>query len=162
MGQSADVLAVTVNVGCGGPHPPGRPAAMSEWAREAAGHHPGLVFAQEVPADPAWLEVWTEAGYRPPIWGIEKPWRTRSARNDVMLERLSVTDSPSLDYHGTYVAAARWLNVRATGPVVVASVPASPTPAEPQRYGWPNQEPETVVRAVDGRTVSCGMRTCCW
>lgn len=144
MRQSGPVLAITVNVGCGGPHPPGRPAAMTEWAREAAGHHPGLVFAQEVPADPAWLRVWKRAGYRAPIWGIEKPWSTRSAllaRDDVVLEQLPVGEPPSLDHHGTYVAVAWWLNGQADRPVVVASVHASPTPAEVQRYGWPYREP---------------------
>jgi hypothetical protein len=135
------MLAVTVNVGCGGPHLLRRAPAMAVWAREALGREPGLVFAQEVPTSPEWLGVWTGAGYTP-VWGGLPVWRPRSvllAAPGIVLEPMTRAECPSLSYHGSYVAAAHWVN--AGRPVTVASVHAAPDPAEPEQYGWPHDLP---------------------
>jgi hypothetical protein len=138
------MLGVTVNVGCGGPHPRSRAAAMTSWAAGALHREPGLVFAQEVPTAPEWMGTWAEAGYTA-VWGGPPVWRPRSvllARLDVVLEPLSRKEFPALSYHGSYVAAARWVTSPTPRPIIVASVQAAPEPAEPEHYGWPFALPQ--------------------
>ena len=113
-----------------------------EWAqRSLESKRPAIVFAQEVPSD-EWLAVWGEAGYEVSL-GHDRQWKVRSAlvtRKDLTVSPLSRDDFANLHYHGSYLAAARWST--RVGEVVLASVHASPNPAEPDRYGWRGQLPE--------------------
>jgi endonuclease/exonuclease/phosphatase family metal-dependent hydrolase len=137
-----EMQAVTVNLGCGGPHPARRPAAMTDWALVALDKKPGFVFAQEVPSDPSWIEVWTANNYKP-IRGIDRRWRTCSmllVHPELAVEPLTEADCPNFYYHGNYVAAGLWET--GAGSVVVASVHASPTPVKPRAYGWRGHIPK--------------------
>lgn len=110
-----------------------------------------IVFAQEVPSD-AWLDVWRSAGYAV-TEGVGTRWKIRSAlvtRRDVEVIPLTLADCPSLGYHGSYVAAASWRNAP-DGPVVLASVHASPSRAEPEEYGWPGDAPAARKGGGDPR-----------
>lgn len=132
--DTAGGWTVTVNVGGGPGGSAVRTSGMCAWARTAsAERRPLLVFAQEV--TDAFVEVWREAGYSVHI-GVNRGWLIRSALlaapGEVLTELTPSIDN--LQYHGDYVAARRWDS--STGPVVVASVHASPQLAEPVRYGW--------------------------
>ncbi|HEY2297294.1 MAG TPA: endonuclease/exonuclease/phosphatase family protein [Jatrophihabitans sp.] len=135
-------LAVTVNAG-GTRMPETVKIAMADWARSALTRKPVFVFVQEVPSD-SWVAVWTEAGYTP-FFGEDRGWTVRSAllvRGDVSAEPISCTPVAlstagafgTLHYHGSYVAVARWMSQR--GPVLLASVHASPNEADLEGYGW--------------------------
>ncbi len=149
--------AVTINVGSGPGNSAARATGMAEWAREAARRQPAVVFAQEVPLD-GWHTEWTSAGYHV-TFGVDRGWRMRSAlitRQDLSITRLTEADVPNLWYHGSYVAAARWENAP-LGPVALASVHASPSPADPDAYGWTGADPQARhggddPRYVGGRT----------
>lgn len=133
--------AVTVNVG-GSFAAQAVQTGMVGWAVSALRREPIFVFAQEVPS-PEWLTVWTDAGYSC-VLGPDRGWRVRSAlliSPEQVIEPLTPPAETSADpwlntlgYHGSYVAAARWASAR--GDVLLASVHASPTEADPDRYGW--------------------------
>lgn len=132
--------AVTVNAG-GAFSSPAVQDGMLHWARWAVAKQPAFAFVQEVPSD-AWLSVWAGAGYQA-VLGLERGWAVSSAilvRSDLEVEPLTTRRAltadvpPTLRYHGSYVAVARWSSAR--GPVVLASVHASPNEAEPSKYGW--------------------------
>jgi hypothetical protein len=115
--------------------------AVHAWGREALARRPAIVFVQELPSD-GWLAPWCAEGYRLAV-GSHRGWQVRSAvltRPDLTVDQMTAQDLPNLRYHGEYVATARWESAR--GPVVLASVHASPNPAEPERYGWPGVPPE--------------------
>jgi hypothetical protein len=148
--------AVTINVGGGPGNSAARGAAMTNWACEVARARPAIIFAQEVPD--SWLSVWTDdhAGDYNVTLGVEPTWRMRSAlitHRDLSITRLTEDDLPNLRYHGSYVAAACWENAPG-GPVTLASVHASPTPAKPETYGWIGAKPRPRVGGGDPRYVS--------
>jgi hypothetical protein len=108
---------------------------------------PALVFVQEVPSA-QWLGVWEQCRYDI-ILGIDRGWKTRSAllvRDDLDVEPITSTSGllwddiefRTLVYHGSYVAAGMWRSE--AGPVLLASVHASPQRADPGAYGWTGQE----------------------
>ncbi len=140
---------VTTNVGAGPGGSAARTAGMAAWATSVLERGPALVCAQEVPATD-WLNVWTDAGYRP--WcGPDRGWKVRSAlltRPDL---EFTAIDFPNRTYHGSYVAAARVTTRR--GPVTVASVQASPNQAEPEKYGWSGPVPSRRDGGDDPRYV---------
>ena len=144
--------AVTVNVGGGPGGGRARTEAMTAWALQALHERqPAVVFAQEVPSD-GWLQVWEDAGYAVTL-GHDRGWRIRSAlitAPGLRIEPLTPEDLPNLQYHGNYVAAARCLDAQG-GPVILASVHASPQPADPGKYGWQGQLPSPRVGGDDRR-----------
>jgi hypothetical protein len=125
--------------------------AAGKWARSAlAERRPAIVFAQEVPSD-HWLDIWRSSGYR--LWlGEPRGWAVRSVlltRSDLHISDAGPSDHPTLHYHGSYVAAARWATHR--GDVLLASVHASPNRAEPERYGWAGDLPAARDGGHDAR-----------
>jgi hypothetical protein len=143
--------AVTVNLG-GEWQDALRKAGMLAWTREALlARRPAIVFAQETFA--GWAEKLEAEGYRIAM-GVDPVWKIRSAlvlREDLEFTGLTAVDLPNLGYHGSYVAAVRWH--RGGGDVVLASLHASPHPAEPERYGWPSDAglPEARLGGTDPR-----------
>jgi len=134
--------AVSMNLAGGLGTTPAKALRMNDWARflMERDEPPAIVFAQEIPSDD-WLDLWE--GYTVTL-GSGPQWRVRSAlitRSDLDVTGLTAREFPSLGYHGSYVAAARWHNAPC-GPTTLVSVHASPSPAEPQRYGWPGELPE--------------------
>ncbi len=129
---------VTINVGGGPGGSPTRRMGMGDWARHALEtKQPAIVFAQEVPSED-WLRIWSDADYKVTD-GEDRGWSIRSAlitRKDLDVQPLTKEEFPSLWYHGSYVAAALWTNAPDT-PLVLASVHASPNPAELETYEWP-------------------------
>jgi hypothetical protein len=146
--------AVTVNVGGGPGGSTARTVDMSRWAERCiADEKPVIVFAQEVPNDD-WLAIWKDAGYAVTD-GVGPRWRIRSAlvtRQDLDVTPLTEADCASLAYHGSYVAAARW-NDAPRGPVILASVHASPQRADPEKYGWQAELPSVRNRLWDSDMV---------
>ena len=129
--------AVTVNLG-GECQSATRKEGMLAWTRDVVREHrPAVIFAQE--AFSGWLRLFDDQEYKV-IRGVDRGWSVQSLlvyRSDLTLEPITETALPHLGYHGTYVAAARWH--RPDGSVVaLASVHASPNPAEPETYGWPS------------------------
>jgi len=61
------------------------------------------------------------------------------------VRRLTDVDLPHLRYHGSYVAAGLWTRSNGTQ-ALLASVHASPSYAEPERYGWPREASQPKVR----------------
>jgi hypothetical protein len=143
---------ITVNVGGGPGNSVQRMEGMSRWAQRVSRspEQPAVVFAQEVPDD-KWLRVWAHAGYRV-TEGVGPRWRIRSAlitHVDMQVAPLTESDIPSLGYHGSYLASARW--IRPEGDIILVSAHASPKPAEPVKYGWPEgQLPLPVAREGGG------------
>lgn len=135
--------AVSVNVGGGPGCSAARIEGMTRWAAAAAGEYePAIVFAQEVP-DARWLEVWKGRGYTL-FLGEDRGWKIRSAlltAPGLDVEPVTAAHVPNLRYHGSYLAAARWLNAPAAAGTCLVSVHASPQPAEPDRYGWQGRRP---------------------
>jgi len=135
-------MAVTVNVGGGPGGSATRVEGMSRWAERCIlRQNPSVVFAQEVPGD-EWLAIWGDAGYTITD-GVEPRWRIRSAlitRHDLDVTQVTQSNCASLEYHGSYLAVARWNNAQC-GAVILASVHASPNHAEPARYGWAGDLP---------------------
>ncbi len=118
-------------------------AGMLNWALAASRTRPAIVFVQEVPS-PEWLGIWDEARYQV-ILGVDRGWKTRSAllaREDLDVEPVTTVSGLSCDdpafgtllYHESYVAVGLWRST--AGPVLLASVHASPQRAEPALYGW--------------------------
>lgn len=129
---------VTVNVGGGPGNTTRRTQGMTAWARGALAESPAVVFAQEVPND-GWIHVWTTAGYTVTL-GCDRGWKIRSAlltRPDLKIQPMGTDDCPSLWYHGSYVACARWLNAH-RDPITLVSLHATPNQADLLTYGWPS------------------------
>lgn len=128
--------AVTINVGAGPGGSAQRTEAMTHWAEVARrDRRPAIVFAQEV--TPSWVDSWTHDYVA--TYGVKRGWRTRSVlltRTDLEISALTEEHQPTLGYHGDYVAAALWHN-SPEGDVILASVHASPNPADLERYPWP-------------------------
>ncbi|MBF4766616.1 endonuclease/exonuclease/phosphatase family protein [Nocardioides agariphilus] len=129
---------VTINLG--GP----RQSAVAQegmlaWTQEImAGQCPPLmIFAQET--FPEWLRVVRAAGYEV-IEGVDRQWKVRSGLvvdKALSVRGLTEADLPHLFYHGNYVSAGLWKRPDGSE-AVLASVHASPSYAEPERYGWPS------------------------
>jgi hypothetical protein len=125
---------------------------MLAWTRDVLlARRPAIVFAQETFARCA--ETLGAEGYRIAM-GVDRGWKVRSAlllRPDFEFTGLTAVDLANLGYHGSYVAAVRWH--RGGGDVVLASLHASPKPAEPERYGWPPDPgvPEARLGGTDPR-----------
>lgn len=51
------MLGVTTNVGCRGPHTPGRVDALTKCAHQAVRRGPVVVFVQEASATQGWLKT---------------------------------------------------------------------------------------------------------
>jgi hypothetical protein len=127
-------------------------AGSVRWAQQAIERRPLVVFAQEVPSA-SWLKVWSAAGYEvalggPPSWAVQSAVITDRR---LTVEPVSVGEFPNLGYHGSYVAAVRWSSSR--GDVLLASVHASPNPAEPERYDWVGDLPAARSGGGDSRYV---------
>jgi len=127
---------------------------MLAWASRVVSSldRPSLVFAQECHDD--WLRVWADAGYQVILGDAEgqPQYKVRSAilaERTLGLSRAEVEDVPTLAYHGSYIAAARWEvgNDR----VLLMSVHASPNRAEKYLGDWPESAAGPVARAVERR-----------
>ena len=135
---------VTANLGGSYGGSSARNSAMTSWGeRVLAARRPAIAFIQELPyGNDSWLQPWTTADYRV-TFGVDRGWRVRSAlltRPDLEIASLPASDLPNLTYHGSYLAVARWS--AASGPIILASVHASPQKAEPEKYGWQGDVPE--------------------
>jgi len=137
------MLAVTVNVGGASPHARSehRALAMGRWAqRVIAQRRPELVFAQEVPSD-AWLKIWAHSGYT--VVQNAPRYQARSALIiDKKLSAAALTAArlPTLNYHGSYVAAAHCTLPRLGRPVILLTVHASPAPVtDAELAAWPSR-----------------------
>src|SRR4051794_23105092 len=146
--------AVTVNVSAASPFgtTARRVAGMTRWAREAIASPapPSLVFAQECHAD--WLAVWRDANYQVVLADAtgQPQYKVTSAliaHRDLDLSQATVSEVPSLGYHGSYVAAATW-KPGGGDPVLLMSVHASPTRAERHLPQWPQDVPQPVSRTA--------------
>ncbi|MEY3361195.1 MAG: hypothetical protein RL531_914, partial [Actinomycetota bacterium] len=121
------ILAMSLNLGCGGPHPAATRDAAFAWGTSVRGADPGpdLVFVQEHPGA-EWIRGWLTEGWAA-FETAEPAYRCRSA----VLVRAPLAASvreyavPTAAYHGTYVAACELaLNGHA---VRLLSIHASPT-----------------------------------
>ncbi|MFM7059664.1 MAG: hypothetical protein ACKOZL_00535 [Actinomycetes bacterium] len=133
--------AVSVNLGCGGPHSAEVEASAIDWIQRNAGEF-AVVFAQELPQDDTWRGMWPDHE----IFVSDGPtFRPRSAvivTRDLTAEPFSYATS---GYHGSYVTAAK------VGDVVLMSIHASPTRvSEDARTQWSD--------LIGGRAVE--MRRC--
>lgn len=123
-----------------------RKEGMLAWTRDVVRERrPAVIFAQE--AFSGWLSLFDDQEYEV-IRGVDQGWSVQSLlvyRRDLTLEPITEEALPHLGYHGNYLAAARWH--RLDGSVVVlASVHASPNPAEPETYGWPSSVERPLPR----------------
>jgi hypothetical protein len=131
---------VSVNVSAASPFGDTRRRVqgMIDWAEDAlASEPPALLFAQESHDD--WLAVWRDAGYDVIRGNVEgqpqfKVVSALIAKPELGLKPISLADVPTLAYHGSYLACARW-PVGDAG-VLLMSVHASPTKSTGLE-GWP-------------------------
>lgn len=116
--------AVTVNLGCGGPHSSEVEAKSIKWM-EAASERYAVVFAQEMPHS---LSGSARYGNFAVFESRGRQYLPRSAvfvRADINAKRY---DFPTDEYHGSFVAAAE-VDHPSAGRLVLMSVHASPNPA---------------------------------
>jgi endonuclease/exonuclease/phosphatase family metal-dependent hydrolase len=146
--------AVSVNVSAASPFGDTRRrvAGMVRWAEEALGSEPpALVLAQECHDD--WLAAWRAAGYdviRGTAEG-QPQYKVVSAviaSPELELAPVSLVEVPTLAYHGSYVACARW--PVGGEDVLVMSVHASPTKSAGLEL-WPGEVLEPQARPAGQR-----------
>jgi endonuclease/exonuclease/phosphatase family metal-dependent hydrolase len=153
--------AITVNVSAASPFGDTRRrvTGMTRWADDVIASEvpPSLVFAQE--CDDDWLQLWRQAGYQVLLGdAVGQPqYKVISAliaAPHLRLSPVSLSAIPTLGYHGSYVAAATW-TPDGKDPLLVMSVHASPTRAEPYLTKWPEDVPAPAARltGVQGRAL---------
>jgi hypothetical protein len=146
---------VTANLG-GSFAPEAVKQAGIAWAQKVIGILPAIVFAQAVPSQ-RWLELWRDAGYRVAL-SDAREWQVRSAvisRADLKVTGVTARQFPTLAYHGSYVAAVSLASTK--GEVLLASVHASPNPADPRADGWPDELPPPRTGGGDPRHPGGGL-----
>ena len=117
--------AVTVNLGCGGPHSSDDRDRVLDWLGGVAGTYE-VVFAQEMPHDEEWRGRWTDY-----IFAERRSPRYRPRSAVIVHKDITVIERPlhypTADYHDSYVVGAV-----VEGPdgetLALMSVHASPNP----------------------------------
>lgn len=138
--------AVSANLGCGGPHTSARAVWARRWLEQRTRNAIDILFLQEVPADAAATLATDYQVFTPAVEDGDFRCRSMVAIRSSSNLLASQFALPTARYHGSYLATAM-VNLPDLGPIVLASVHASPTrPTIDQRSLWPDDLVEPSPR----------------